>query len=106
MEVLFFELFSVEDIDWSVSGIAPHDRRSLIEEKTTVNEVVPRWKESVWDRNSVEPAMLRVPIVLLTFIVLWGLNIIIFDRFKLQYHGVMSIKTSKFPLMLEGSKWF
>ena len=57
------------------------------------NAPVPKWKESLWDNNSVEPAMLRVPIVILAFIVLWGANVLLFDRFKLRYQNVMSIKS-------------
>ena len=67
--------------------------RNLLSQEDTVKSSVPKWKESLWDNNSVEPAMLRVPIVILTFVFLWGINIFIFDRFKLQYHTVMSIKS-------------
>jgi hypothetical protein len=54
---------------------------------------IPKWKESLWDSNSVDPAMLRVPIVFLIFIILWGANVLIFDRFKLQYQNVMFVKS-------------
>lgn len=60
----------------------------------TVSDVaIPKWKESLWDSNSVDPAMLRVPIVFLIFIILWGVNVLIFDRFKLQYQNVMFVKS-------------
>ena len=60
---------------------------------STAATIVPKWKESLWDVSSTEPAMLRVPIVVLTFIILFALDVIILDRFKLQYHNVMSIKS-------------
>jgi hypothetical protein len=56
---------------------------------------VPKWKESLWDKNSVEPALLRVPIVIIVFMFLWALNILIFERIRLQYYNVLSIKTGK-----------
>ena len=60
----------------------------------TVSDVaIPKWKESLWDSNSVDPAMLRVPIVILVFIILWGANVLILDRFKLQYQNVMFVKS-------------
>lgn len=44
-------------------------------------------------KNSIEPAMLRVPIVVIAFLFLWGLNIWFLERLRIQYHGVLSIKT-------------
>ena len=78
--------------------VSENSGRSLIEstiEKvgSTAATIVPKWKESLWDASSTEPAMLRVPIVVLTFIILFALDVIILDRFKLQYHNVMSIKS-------------
>ena len=62
---------------------------------STASTIVPKWKESLWDVSSTEPAMLRVPIVVLTFIILFALDVVILDRFKLQYHNVMSIKSGE-----------
>ncbi len=62
---------------------------------STASTIVPKWKESLWDVSSTEPAMLRVPIVVLTFIILFAVDIVILDRFKLQYHNVMSVKSGK-----------
>jgi hypothetical protein len=56
-------------------------------------DAIPKWKQSLWDNNSIEPAMLRVPIVLLAFVFLWGINVVILDKFKLPYQSVMSIKS-------------
>lgn len=53
----------------------------------------PRWKVALWEKNSIEPAMLRVPIVVIVFLFLWGLNIWFLERLRIQYHGVLSIKT-------------
>lgn len=57
----------------------------------------PRWKVALWEKNSIEPAMLRVPIVLIVFIFLWGLNIITLDRARMPYQSVLSIKNT--PLL-------
>ena len=62
---------------------------------STASTMVPKWKQSLWDESSTDPAMLRVPIVVLTFIILFAFDVVILDRFKLQYHSVMSIKSGK-----------
>lgn len=72
--------------------------RELLSGSLGTNDKVPKWKETLWDANSTEPAMLRVPIVISTFVLFWGINILIFDKFKLQYPSVMSIKSGKFLL--------
>jgi len=53
----------------------------------------PKWKLALWARDSIEPALLRVPIVILLFLALWGINIWILDKFKLQYSPVLSVRT-------------
>jgi len=52
-----------------------------------------KWKMALWEKNSIEPAMLRVPIVMIVFLFLWAANVWLFERARLQYYGVLSIKT-------------
>ena len=54
-----------------------------------------RWKTALWAKDSVEPAMLRVPIVVIVFIVLWGINVWLFERARLPYHNVLLIKSGE-----------
>ncbi len=54
---------------------------------------VPTWKAALWDSNSVEPAMLRPPFVIVMFIFLWGFNVLFFEKIRLQYYGALNIKT-------------
>lgn len=42
---------------------------------TTLSSSSPRWKVALWEKNSIEPAMLRVPIVVIVFLFLWGINL-------------------------------
>ena len=53
-----------------------------------------RWRMALWDRKSTEPALLRVPLVLIFFIGLWGLNVWAFEQRKIQYHAVLGLKSS------------
>lgn len=57
-------------------------------------EKLARMKQQLWDKSSVEPAMLRAPIVVIIFIFLWGLNLVVLEKSKLQYHNALSIKTA------------
>eukprot|EP01041_Mallomonas_annulata_P000255 gene255-470_t len=47
-----------------------------------------------WDSSSVEPAILRVPTVVLFMLLLWGINIWVFERIRLQYYNVLLIRTA------------
>ena len=53
-----------------------------------------QWKLALWDRASLDPAMLRVPLVAIIFTGLWTLNIWIFERCRVQYTGVLGMKNS------------
>ena len=66
----------------------------------SASNALPQWKQTLWDKNSTEPAMIRVPIVIISFIMLWGLNILILDKYRLQYHSVMSIRAGLIILFL------
>lgn len=71
--------------------------RKLIENsiiQITQQEIIPKWKLSLWERNSIEPALLRVPIIVIVFIVLWGFVMLVLDKTRIQYHGVLSIKSA------------
>lgn len=56
------------------------------------------WKISLWEASSVEPAMLRAPIVITLLILLWSCNIWYLDRsaIRLQYLNILSIKAQPF----------
>jgi len=56
-----------------------------------------RWKVALWEPNSIEPAMLRVPIVIIFFIFLWGLNVWILEKLNIPYANALCIK--KGPIM-------
>lgn len=51
-----------------------------------------RWKSTIWERSSVEPAMERVPIAIFTTLFLLSCCVFISDYLKLQYHHVLGIK--------------
>jgi EXS family len=64
------------------------------------------WKIGVWDRTSVEPAMLRFPIMTILFIMLWAVNVIIFDRLQLPYHRVLSSKQQSISFLFYSGLFF
>lgn len=53
---------------------------------------VPMWKLSIWQRDHLEAAMLRAPMLIILFIALWGVNVFIFEKLRFQYHHVLSTK--------------
>ena len=59
-----------------------------------VPEQQPRWVKSLWNADSVDPVMLRAPIVILVFIFLWGLNVYCFEYCRLPYTKVVGIKSA------------
>jgi hypothetical protein len=63
----------------------------------TVVAAIPAWKMALWEKNSVEPAMLRAPIILIIFVILWAGVVFLMDKSRLPYSAVLSIKAS--PLM-------
>lgn len=89
----------MEEIIDVIFSFDVEDSRQLYEKGTV--PVFPKWKEALWDSNSVEPAMLRVPIVIIVFVALWGLNIFIFEKIRLQYQNVLSIKSGILFYVLE-----
>ena len=70
---------------------------SAISKLNSVPVVNARWKVALWEPNSTEPAMLRVPIVIIFFIFLWGMNVWILDKLNIPYANALSIK--KGPIM-------
>ena len=59
-----------------------------------------KWKLAMWTRDTTEPAMLRVPIVIIFFVVLWAGNCWLLDRLGIAYHGVLSIKSNPLTFSL------
>lgn len=50
---------------------------------------VPAHHQEVWESSSIDAAMSRAPILIFSFIMLWAINIIIFDKFRLPYTSVI-----------------
>ena len=50
---------------------------------------IPAHYQAVWESSSIDAAMSRAPILILSFIMLWAINIIIFDKFRLPYTSVI-----------------
>lgn len=71
-----------------------------------VKTAIPKWKESIWERSSIEPAMLRAPIMIILFIALWGVNVIIFERLRFQYHHVLSSKPQSLAFLFYSALFF
>jgi hypothetical protein len=53
-----------------------------------------QWQLALWGRNSVEPSMLRVPLVVIFFIGLWAGNLWIFEKCRVQYISVLGSKAN------------
>lgn len=53
-----------------------------------------QWQVALWGRNSVEPSMLRVPLVVIFFIGLWAGNLWIFEKCRVQYMSVLGAKAN------------
>jgi hypothetical protein len=60
-----------------------------------LNVVHPRWKVLLWEKNSIEPAMLRVPIIIIVFVIMWSVALFILDKLRVDYTFVLTPKTSK-----------
>eukprot|EP01035_Chromulina_nebulosa_P037110 gene37110-50063_t len=50
-------------------------------------------KIDFWDDKQVEAATLRVPVTIIALIVLWGIDLWILDKLRIQYHSPLSIKS-------------
>ena len=55
---------------------------------------------AIWDKNAVEPALLRVPLVIFLFLILWSLNVLLMDKCKVPYASVLSVRSSKYFLII------
>lgn len=55
-------------------------------------DVSSRWKNALWEKDSIEPAMLRVPVIMIIMLFLWGINIVFLERNRLQYYNVLNMK--------------
>lgn len=81
----------------------PHSAVIQGNRKMTSNpglQSIPKWKMALWDKNAVEPAMLRAPIILIIFVIFWAIVVLIMDKTHLPYNAVLSIKTCKFGLCM------
>jgi hypothetical protein len=76
--------------NWGSSSVGIGSTHAM-RRTTEAAEDAPPWKVALWERSSVEAAMLRVPIVILTLLGLWGCNVFIMDRMRIQYNGVLSL---------------
>lgn len=88
-----------QEIDWNIyRHNFDHEHRYLeaaaVSQQAVLKSAAFRWKSSAWDRNYIEPAMLRAPIIILLFAFLWAINIYVFDEMRLQYYNVLGIKNA------------
>jgi len=62
----------------------------------------PKWILSIWDQqHAIQPAMLRVPLVIFSFLLLWAVNIFFIECAKVPYYSVLSVKNiSSFALLI------
>lgn len=65
-----------------LSGIISHENAA---------SPLPSWKTALWEANSVEPAMLRAPFIIIIFVFLWGLNVLFFEKSRIQYYSALNI---------------
>ena len=49
----------------------------------------PQWKQGVWESSQVTPAVQRPPVVVAIFLLLWALNVYIFDKNRLNHTSVL-----------------
>ena len=55
---------------------------------------VEHWKVSLWGRDSIEPAMLRAPLVVIFFLGLWTINVWTFEKCRIPYTSVLPYGSS------------
>jgi hypothetical protein len=65
-----------------------------IQGRRALSDNLTQWQQALWGRNSVEPSMLRVPLVVIFFVGLWALNLWIFERYRVQYSSVLGLTGS------------
>jgi hypothetical protein len=63
--------------------------RSLTEQSAASSE--PAWKAALWEANSIEPAMLRAPLLIIIFLFMWGCNVLILERSRVQYFKALNL---------------
>jgi hypothetical protein len=49
----------------------------------------PKWKVGVWEADQVVPALLRPPPIIIFFLLLWAVNVYIYERNRLSYVSVL-----------------
>ncbi|KAJ1410900.1 EXS family-domain-containing protein [Ochromonadaceae sp. CCMP2298] len=64
-----------------------------------LNVVHPRWKVLLWEKNSIEPAMLRVPIIIIVFVIMWSVALFILDKLRVDYTFVLTPKTTPIAIV-------
>jgi hypothetical protein len=61
----------------------------------------PAWKSALWETNSIEPAMLRAPLLIIIFLFMWVCNVLILENSRVQYFKALNLtKGNIFPLIL------
>jgi len=53
----------------------------------------------LWEKASVEPAMLRVPIVIIVFVVLVGISLFVLEKMRIDYGFVLTTRTAPFAFI-------
>lgn len=80
--------FDVPEITWEDVRQQVINRRLLLANST------PKWINSIWDQHhAIQPAMLRVPLVVCSFLLLWAVNVFFIERAKVPYYSVLSVKS-------------
>jgi hypothetical protein len=49
----------------------------------------PKWKVGVWEADQVVPALLRPPPIIIFFLLLWAVNVYIYERNRLSHVSVL-----------------
>lgn len=87
--VLISVLMEVE-VEYQYS-LMQHVSRELRGRAQNDVPAVPAWKSALWEANSVDPAMLRAPFLIIIFLFLWGINIVVFEKSRIQYFKALGI---------------
>lgn len=48
-----------------------------------------KWRKAFWEPSLTQPSLLRVPLIITLFLLLWGFNVYILDKLKVPYHAVI-----------------
>ena len=59
----------------------------------SLQEHVEPWKMKLWARESIDPAIGRAPIVVLVFVGLWYINLVLLEKNKVNFTGVLGMKS-------------